>query len=266
MGLDLEANLTCVAALYRAGLVEGIRLPTVATWFLSHDVETESMLKLASLDLQPFHSIDAQELFDSALRELNEEETKEALEISVASLCRLFLEGALGVPTLLSIGARLAVENDYPSEPDAVMHFYGLNDEWDAGWGRAREEITAGVRAAAEEAVEAFPEARQADLEVIALVVIGHWDGYMCPVCGYRGLSEQAWVGDSPSDEICWSCGTQFGYDDAVRDLDSRASRHRELRQRWIALGMPWDSATLRPPPKGWDPKAQVARVQTGTD
>jgi hypothetical protein len=37
----------------------------------------------------------------------------------------------------------------------------------------------------------------------------------LCPVCGYE-LAFAPWSDDSPSDEICPSCGIQFGYDDAA--------------------------------------------------
>jgi hypothetical protein len=72
-----------------------------------------------------------------------------------------------------------------------------------------------------------------------------------CPVCGYNGLDEPAY--DSfgcASFEICPSCGTEFGYDDATRS-------HESLCDEWIAKGMPW-WADDKPPP-GWDPRAAVA-------
>jgi hypothetical protein len=71
-----------------------------------------------------------------------------------------------------------------------------------------------------------------------------------CPVCGYDDLEEPAFddVG-APSFEICPSCGTEFGYDDATRS-------HKSLRDEWIAKGMPW-WADDKPPP-GWDPMQQL--------
>ena len=39
---------------------------------------------------------------------------------------------------------------------------------------------------------------------------------HTCPVCGYAGLDDPPWQGGAPSDEICPSCGTHFGYDDAA--------------------------------------------------
>lgn len=88
-------------------------------------------------------------------------------------------------------------------------------------------------------------------------------DRHVCPVCGYGELCEPPWDNESPSDEICPSCGTQFGYHDAAGgDVARRQSKHRELRKRWVARGMPWDSAGIEPPPDGWDPRRQLATVE----
>jgi len=87
-------------------------------------------------------------------------------------------------------------------------------------------------------------------------------DRFTCPVCGYPGLFEPAWRGESPSDDICPSCGIQFGdHDAAGGDHAVRDVIHREWRQRWIDNGMHWASEGVRPPPVGWDPKAQLARL-----
>jgi hypothetical protein len=86
---------------------------------------------------------------------------------------------------------------------------------------------------------------------------------YVCPVCGYDRLEDPPWDNESPSDDICPSCGTQFGYHDATGgDAAYRQVRHRELRERWIARGMPWHSRGVMDPPDGWDPRQQVAAVE----
>jgi hypothetical protein len=88
-------------------------------------------------------------------------------------------------------------------------------------------------------------------------------DGYTCPVCGYGGLPVPPWDNDAPSDEICPSCGTQFGYHDAVwGSAADRRARHGELRERWIARGMPWDSADIEPAPADWDPRRQLQGLE----
>jgi hypothetical protein len=75
-----------------------------------------------------------------------------------------------------------------------------------------------------------------------------------CPVCGYDGLDEPAFddVG-APSFEICPSCGTEFGYDDA-------RTPHPALRAEWVAKGMPWHSR-VTPPPPDWNPVKQLRPV-----
>lgn len=82
----------------------------------------------------------------------------------------------------------------------------------------------------------------------------------VCPVCGYEPLADAAWVGDSASDEICPSCGTQFGYDDFADDPATRHLRHLELRRAWVSGGHPWSSPS-RPQPADWDPQHQLGRV-----
>lgn len=85
---------------------------------------------------------------------------------------------------------------------------------------------------------------------------------FVCPVCGYPKLFEPAWEGDSPSYEICPSCGTEFGYTDWGDGSEaSRAIAHVELRAIWKDKGCPWRSQHRAPPP-GWDPIAQLKRVE----
>jgi hypothetical protein len=83
----------------------------------------------------------------------------------------------------------------------------------------------------------------------------------MCPACGYNGLAEAPWVEDMPSDEICPSCGIQFGYDDAAGgDIERRSRIYADWRARWRSAGCPWSSQGHQPPPD-WDPEEQLRRV-----
>lgn len=70
---------------------------------------------------------------------------------------------------------------------------------------------------------------------------------YICPVCGYNKLRR-------PADDflICPSCGTQFGYTDANRDLD-------QLRDRWLSRGL-WYSQRI-PEPSNWNPIRQLENL-----
>jgi hypothetical protein len=79
-------------------------------------------------------------------------------------------------------------------------------------------------------------------------------DEFMCPVCGFRGLSEPPYDEyHCASFEICPCCGTEFGYDDANKSFD-------QLRAAWIAAGMLWHSRST-PPSDGWDGHAQLAQA-----
>jgi hypothetical protein len=84
-------------------------------------------------------------------------------------------------------------------------------------------------------------------------------DHFTCPVCGYPDLSEQPRDESGGSYEICRSCGFEFGVTD-----DDRGYTYDAWRERWIALGMPWDSEGIEPPPPNWDPCAQLEQVLHG--
>src|ERR1700678_4028583 len=65
---------------------------------------------------------------------------------------------------------------------------------------------------------------------------------FTCPVCGFTGLTEAPYDEHGcASFEICPSCGTEFGYDDANRS-------HEDLRKAWLAAGKTWWSQTIKPP------------------
>ncbi|TMF64503.1 MAG: hypothetical protein E6I14_03380 [Chloroflexi bacterium] len=84
---------------------------------------------------------------------------------------------------------------------------------------------------------------------------------HVCPVCGYPDLRQPPWRGDSGSFEICSSCGTHFGYEDAAGgDVLARPARYLVLREKWMAAGYPWFSPSRRPP-SGWDPIRQLRRI-----
>lgn len=78
---------------------------------------------------------------------------------------------------------------------------------------------------------------------------------YLCPVCGYGNLEEEPYGNGSGSDEICPSCGYQFGY----TDLDSGIT-HEQWREQWIKNGMSWDGIGIRPP-VGWSPRQQLQNI-----
>lgn len=115
----------------------------------------------------------------------------------------------------------------------------------------------------ASEGIEPPPAGWDPGAQLRAVTVLSSRDdkpAHTCPVCGYPALDEPAWFAGHPSEDICPSCGTQFGYDDA-RGIDDESRRvvHAELRARWVASGCKWSSRDPRP--TGWDPQHQLAAV-----
>ncbi len=69
----------------------------------------------------------------------------------------------------------------------------------------------------------------------------------LCYVCGYE-------MDEPPSEyNICPSCGTEFGVNDANASVE-------ELREAWIETGPKWWSDT-DPKPPNWNPFEQLARI-----
>ncbi|MEZ0449318.1 hypothetical protein [Cellulomonas sp. ICMP 17802] len=81
---------------------------------------------------------------------------------------------------------------------------------------------------------------------------------YECPACGYPGLEAPPRTSaGSGSFEICPCCYFQFGVTD-----DDEGFTYATWRAQWIAKGTPWESGSHQDPPAGWDPQAQLLRVQ----
>jgi transcription elongation factor Elf1 len=54
---------------------------------------------------------------------------------------------------------------------------------------------------------------------------------FECPACGYTGLREAPWDDkNGGSQEICTSCGIQFGYDDAA---GGDTSKRKTIYRHW---------------------------------
>ena len=163
-------NLRCLGALHAAGLLDSRRIPQIATWLLARGLETPEIVTLAGMDLAPFLPIDASELFDLTLVSLSVLPFERADEVRVAlgAAAAVHLDGGLGPENLMAIGGRLAAQYDYP---DDVMGLYGLEDEWQGGWGRTREAIVTEVREIAMEALRRSPEVRACDPELLSLAL-----------------------------------------------------------------------------------------------
>lgn len=86
---------------------------------------------------------------------------------------------------------------------------------------------------------------------------------YICPICGYDGLSKEP----EASYEICPCCGYEFGtmmywignetYDLGVGDED--AATYRTIRNIWIQHKCPWFREDRRP--TGWNMATQLKNI-----
>jgi len=84
---------------------------------------------------------------------------------------------------------------------------------------------------------------------------------HVCPVCGYPDLQRAPWRGTSAFDEVCPSCGTHFGFDDAAGGkVIRRRDVYVDLRARWKSKGCPWFLQGTQP--SGWNPIRQLRRVE----
>lgn len=76
---------------------------------------------------------------------------------------------------------------------------------------------------------------------------------FICPVCGYDELEEQAYSSTGGgSFEICPCCGYEFGYDDQYLS-------HEEYRLNWIKDGAVWFSEEKKP--QKWSLQKQLENL-----
>lgn len=81
-----------------------------------------------------------------------------------------------------------------------------------------------------------------------------------CPVCGYL-LAFIPWK-ESDGQDICSSCGIQFGEDD-LGDSKKDDLIYLNWREAWIKNGMKWWSKS-DDKPKNWNPKEQLKQISKG--
>lgn len=77
----------------------------------------------------------------------------------------------------------------------------------------------------------------------------------ICLVCGYDYIDyfPHGENGDSPSNDICICCGTEFGYQ------DSSLKAIFTSRAKWIAEGLNWND--LKNQDKKWNPLKQILNI-----
>lgn len=172
---ELLNHVVCLRATKSAGILDARRLPRLATWLLEHGLDMPSIVDLAGLDLAPFFSIDASEMFDRVVEELGMEASDLAneLRIALAMAGQAHLEGHVSAERLLAIGVQLTTENNFPDEPDGLMQLYLLADEWLGEWGRGRDAILLDIRSLAQDAVANSPESQAMDPAFLALLIGG---------------------------------------------------------------------------------------------
>lgn len=143
-----EVVLSVVRDGLRFGVLLPEHLPRIATELLTCGADTPALRRLAGLDLGPFDPRDALELFWDVLLDLGIDDGQDA---AVGVAARLLGTAAqvhrLSTGDVLRRFYRLAVAADYPNDHEAVMRLYGLDDEWNGGWGRTREQIESEVSA-----------------------------------------------------------------------------------------------------------------------
>lgn len=87
----------------------------------------------------------------------------------------------------------------------------------------------------------------------------------LCSVCGFDFFKDtglKPWDNGSPSDEICASCGFQFGFDDYDDEsgYGIKDKKYKEWRKKWIRDGMKW-STQKEYKPKDWNPREQLKNI-----
>jgi transcription elongation factor Elf1 len=81
-------------------------------------------------------------------------------------------------------------------------------------------------------------------------------DKYICPVCGFDGLSEPPYdKQNQPSYEVCPCCGFEFGFDE-----QQTSDKYNVFRSTWIKNGAEWFLPNKKP--KDWNLKKQLENLK----
>ena len=113
------------------GVIPVKHLPDIATELLVGEIDSPALRELAGLDLEPFTSPDAHELWQQVMAELGAPADDRPVHGSNASavLASAALVHGLDTASVLNRFCLLAVALDY-RENDDVMTLRGLDDEW----------------------------------------------------------------------------------------------------------------------------------------
>lgn len=138
-----------VAAWLVLGTVRADRVPLWAAHWLASGRDGEALAALAGLDGGDPH--DVRDLLPAALAECGvvTPDVASAVERTHTALARLHLDGVIGAHLVVRGVLDVVESTDGPAAVEPPMgELYLLDDEWEAGWGRTRDELSAVVRAA----------------------------------------------------------------------------------------------------------------------
>lgn len=155
---ELSEVLADVDASLWAGVILPGVLPEVATQLVADGADTPALRSLAGLDLGPFDPRDARDVFIEACEQIGVEVEPISDRVGRAAcvLASALLDDQITEREGTRGFYRLAVAAEYPDDP-LVMSLYGMDDEWDGGWGRTAAELAQNVRAMAAQILERRP-------------------------------------------------------------------------------------------------------------
>jgi hypothetical protein len=144
-----------LAALWNSDCLNPNALPDIATHLLVLEIDSPALRELAGLDLGPLAEFDASDLFKDVLSELGarEQPKVERLQRVSAILAHRCLANVDPERLTTHRFYRLAVRENYPSEPPEIMLMFYRDDFWDDGIYTLVDQTTA-VRSIASELLQ----------------------------------------------------------------------------------------------------------------
>lgn len=137
------------------------RVPWWAAHWLAARRDGDALRELAGLNDRDVHAV--RDLLPRALAEMSVDiptATVASALMVFEDLARRCLAGDAGERWVAQVVEEIVMRADYSSEViDLPLGgLYGVDDEWDAGWGRSVEELRTVVRAACRAQIRAEPD------------------------------------------------------------------------------------------------------------
>jgi hypothetical protein len=144
------------AALLALGELPAERVPWWAAAWLADGLGAEATAEIAGLDGRDPHAI--RDLLPAVLSELNAPVSNSpaaSATLAFSHLASLCLQGLASEYWVTQKVEEIVIRNSCAPEITALPlgPLYGLTDEWDAGWGRTRDELAATVHRACREQI-----------------------------------------------------------------------------------------------------------------